>query len=236
MQTFFLIFFLMLGALNSFGEQTRKFTFYYAFTVRGIEPRQKIEIWFPAAHTDAFQSVRIVAVTGYLPLTKDKETKFGNTLFHALTPETIKGEYTFNVEYEVLRQEHIGLPRPGAEPHFIKASAKEVNEFLRPDKLVPISGKLAAIAAKQVQGQSGTIERAHALYNYVVSTMRYDKSGSGWGRGDAEWACDSKRGNCTDFHSAFISMASSQGIPARFEIGYPLPSNKTHGEVPGYHC
>ena len=66
--------------------------------------------------------------------------------------------------------------------------------------------------------------------------MHYDKSGEGWGRGDAVWACDSKHGNCTDFHSLFIGMMRSSGIPARFEIGFPLPEGKTEGDIPGYHC
>jgi transglutaminase-like putative cysteine protease len=66
--------------------------------------------------------------------------------------------------------------------------------------------------------------------------MRYDKSGEGWGRGDEVWACDSKRGNCTDFHSVLIGMMRSSGIPARFEIGFPLPEGKPEGEIPGYHC
>jgi hypothetical protein len=66
--------------------------------------------------------------------------------------------------------------------------------------------------------------------------MRYDKTGEGWGRGDAVWACTSKRGNCTDFHSLFIGMMRSSGIPARFEIGFPLPEGKTEGDIAGYHC
>jgi transglutaminase-like putative cysteine protease len=66
--------------------------------------------------------------------------------------------------------------------------------------------------------------------------MRYDKTGEGWGRGDAVWACTSKRGNCTDFHSLFIGMMRSSGIPARFEIGFPLPDGKTEGDIGGYHC
>jgi transglutaminase-like putative cysteine protease len=66
--------------------------------------------------------------------------------------------------------------------------------------------------------------------------MKYDKSGTGWGHGDTLWACDSKHGNCTDFHSVFISMARAEKIPARFEIGFPLPSDKHSAEIPGYHC
>jgi transglutaminase-like putative cysteine protease len=66
--------------------------------------------------------------------------------------------------------------------------------------------------------------------------MKYDKSGTGWGKGDTLWACDAKRGNCTDFHSVFISMARSQKIPARFEMGLSLPEGQNSGQIAGYHC
>jgi transglutaminase-like putative cysteine protease len=66
--------------------------------------------------------------------------------------------------------------------------------------------------------------------------MRYSKEGTGWGQGDAVWACDSRFGNCSDFHSLFISLARSQKIPARFEMGFSLPDQRGQGDVPGYHC
>jgi transglutaminase-like putative cysteine protease len=81
-----------------------------------------------------------------------------------------------------------------------------------------------------------TLDKARAIYDYVFTTMRYDKTGTGWGRGDVLYACDAKKGNCTDFHSLFIAMARSQGIPARFEIGFPLPPDKRSSEIAGYHC
>ncbi|MBI3194808.1 MAG: transglutaminase domain-containing protein, partial [Ignavibacteriae bacterium] len=56
------------------------------------------------------------------------------------------------------------------------------------------------------------------------------------GQGDAIYACDVKRGNCTDFHSLFIGLARASGVPARFVIGFPLPVDKVHGEIGGYHC
>jgi len=223
-------------SFSALAQQTRHFAFHYAFTVRNVPTGQKIEIWFPQAHSDQFQTVKIVSLKGDLPLKKTSESRYGNTIFHAIAPKAAKDEYKFNVEYDVVRQERIALPRNGSQPHLLKASAKETNGYLGPDKLVPVTGKLADIAEKQVQGHTGTMDRARALYDYVFNTMRYDKSGTGWGRGDAEWACDSKRGNCTDFHSVFIAMARSQRIPARFEIGFPLPANKNSGDIAGYHC
>ena len=50
------------------------------------------------------------------------------------------------------------------------------------------------------------------------------------------WVCDSRTGNCTDFHSLFISWSRANKIPARFEIGFPLPTERGEGQIKGYHC
>jgi transglutaminase-like putative cysteine protease len=86
------------------------------------------------------------------------------------------------------------------------------------------------------QGLTDSLAKARAIYNYVLANMRYDKSGTGWGNGDAIWACTAKRGNCTDFHSLLIGMMRAAGIPARFEIGFPLPPDQHSGVISGYHC
>ena len=65
--------------------------------------------------------------------------------------------------------------------------------------------------------------------------MTYEKQTPGWGTGDTLRACEVGTGNCTDFHSLFISLARARGIPARFQIGLPIPQ-KPEGEIPGYHC
>jgi transglutaminase-like putative cysteine protease len=227
----------LITPLCSSAEESRHFTFHYAFTVRNIQQGEEIEVWFPLAKSDSFQQVHIRSIISDMPLTRHREARYGNISFHALARASAKDEYNFDVAYDVVRREHVGLPRHGVNTRLVnKVSTKQASEYLGPDKLVPVTGRLADLATRQVEGKTGTLGRARALYDYVFSTMRYDKSGSGWGRGDAEWACDSKRGNCTDFHSLFISMARSQRIPARFEIGFSLPANKTSGEIPGYHC
>ena len=101
---------------------------------------------------------------------------------------------------------------------------------------MPIQGVIAELSAQQTRGIQDPLEKARAIYNYVVATMRYDKSGTGWGNGDAIGACTSRRGNRTDFHSLLIDMLRAAGIPARFEIGFPLPTDQHDRAVPGYHC
>jgi hypothetical protein len=79
------------------------------------------------------------------------------------------------------------------------------------------------------------LTKARALYDHIIDEMRYAKEGV-YGTGDANYACDSKSGNCTEFHSYFISLARSAGIPARFAVGAAIPSERDEGGVDGYHC
>jgi transglutaminase-like putative cysteine protease len=87
-----------------------------------------------------------------------------------------------------------------------------------------------------VKGRKTALEKGRALYDHVLDRMKYDKSGTGWGRGDAIYACDAKTGNCTDFHAYFIALARSIGIPARFAIGFTIPAETNEGKIAGYHC
>lgn len=227
--------FLVFASLAS-GQSTRHFTFHYAFTVKDVTPGQRARIWFPAAHSDDYQEIRVVAAKGDLPLKKTREARFGNELYYAESSKAKGGDLRFEVTYDVVRHEHVtlGSQRPRLENASLQS--KERKEFLGPDLLVPISGLPAQLAAQVVGTQTTELGKARAIYDYVFANMRYDKTGSGWGRGDVLYACDAKKGNCTDFHSLFISMARSQGIPARFEIGFPLPGDTTSGDIAGYHC
>ncbi len=56
-----------------------------------------------------------------------------------------------------------------------------------------------------------------------------------YGNGNSLYACDIGVGNCTDYHSYFISLSRTLETPARFHMGFPIP-NDSEGEVGGYHC
>lgn len=217
-------------------QAVRHFTFHYAFTVKDIPAGQRVRVWFPAAHSDPYQEVRVLSATGDLSLKKNKESRFGNEIYYAETSKAKSGDLHFEVVYDVIRHEHLtlGLAHPRLENASL--SKKESEQYLAADKLVPITGLPADLAVKVTTGKTAPLDKARAIYDYVFETLRYDKTGTGWGHGDVLWACDSKRGNCTDFHSLFIAMARSQGIPSRFEIGFPLPTDKTSSDIAGYHC
>jgi transglutaminase-like putative cysteine protease len=217
-------------------QATRHFTFHYAFTVKDVPAGEQVRIWFPSAHSDEYQQVRVVSAKGDLPLRKVHEPRFGNEIYFAEASKAKVGELHFEVVYDVVRHEHLtlGIARPRLENASL--NKKDNALYLGPDKLVPITGRPAELAAQVTAGKDSQLAKARAIYDYVFANMSYDKSGTGWGHGDVLYACNAKKGNCTDFHSLFIAMSRSQGIPARFEIGFPLPADKNSGEVAGYHC
>jgi transglutaminase-like putative cysteine protease len=227
---------LLLSAVVALAQASRDFTFHYSFTVKNVPAGQKLRIWFPAGHSDSFQQMRAITENGDLPLKKTRESKYGNEIYYAEIGKTKQAEYHFEVIYDVVRHERVTLGV--STPHLadVTLTSREKKLDLAPDALVPITGLPADLAKKVTDGQSGQLNKARAIYDYVFATMKYDKTGTGWGRGDVLYACDAHKGNCTDFHSLFISMARSQDIPARFEIGFPLPADKHSAEIAGYHC
>jgi transglutaminase-like putative cysteine protease len=226
----------LLFAVQVAAQSNRQFTFYYGFTVKGVPAGQEVRIWFPQAQSDLYQEVRVLSAKGDLPLKRTRESRFGNQIYYADASKASGRDLHFQIVYEIIRHEHLTLGVPHPRLQDASLSKKESQEYLAPDTLVPITGLPAQLAVQVTSDKKTTLEKARAIYEYVFANMRYEKTGTGWGRGDALYACDAKKGNCTDFHSLFIAMARSQRIPARFEIGFPLPGDRDSGEIPGYHC
>ncbi|HEY1858929.1 MAG TPA: transglutaminase-like domain-containing protein [Gemmataceae bacterium] len=209
-------------------RKSRAFLFTYSATVTDLPAGQTARVWLPVPPSNDDQDVEIVSKNLPGEAKIDKESKYGNQMMYVEARAGADGTIPLKVVYRIKRKEVRGAEKE-------KPDAVRVAMYLKPDKLVPIDGKpLELIKDKELpKDQTDT---AHLLYDVVNNHMKYSKEGTGWGRGDSVWACDSKYGNCTDFHSLFISLARAQKIPAKFEIGFPLPEKHGEGEIPGYHC
>jgi hypothetical protein len=180
-------------ALSAFAQDSRHFTFHYAFTVKNLPAAKRIRIWIPAAQSDAYQGVRVVSAKEDLPAKTKREAKYGNLVYFAEVSTSQQPELYFDIEYDVLRRERFGL-RNAAHLAPASLSTEEGQKDLQPDVLVPTSGLPAGLAAKVTQGKSQLLEKARAIFDYVFAAMRYDKTGTGWGRGDVLYACDGQEG------------------------------------------
>jgi transglutaminase-like putative cysteine protease len=220
-----------LGAILCAEPRERHFSFEYQARVPSTVSGDKIRLWVPIPHDDDYQHIASLQIQSSAPYHIAADA-LGNKL---VSVESNKPP-SITVRFDCVRKEHI---QPVAEPgNAAPLNPAERARWLAPDRMVPVDDTIRKWAGEVVsQAHAHTdLEMARAIYNHVVATVKYDKTGKGWGRGDIYYACDARRGNCTDFHAIFIGYARAMGIPARFSIGFPLPSERGQGTIAGYHC
>jgi transglutaminase-like putative cysteine protease len=220
---------------SSVAAPSRTFEFTYQVQVPASpDARASTHVWIPLPQADGYQDIRNLLIESPVTHTQGRDPEYGNAfaMFTPTAEQSAQG-YEVTLRFTATRHEHLVSL---TSSHPAGKSDPMLERYLQPDRLVPLNDTFAQLAKEHTVGATTPLDKARHIYDYVVSTMRYDKTGEGWGRGDAVWACTSKRGNCTDFHSVLIGMLRASGIPARFEIGFPLPEGKSEGDIPGYHC
>jgi transglutaminase-like putative cysteine protease len=221
-------------ALAFAGGPSRQVEATYIGQIDGIPAgAARLDIWIPLPAENSHQSLTAINVESPFPMSVQHDADFGNAYLYASISKPQQTSVTIKVRFQVERSEIRN--RSLAPIANWNPAPATVERFLKPDRLVSISPRIWKLSDKITAGQATNEAKAKAIYDYVVNNMTYDKSVPGWGNGDTERACDIKKGNCTDFHSLFISLARAAKIPTRFVIGFPL-KNDAKGTVEGYHC
>jgi transglutaminase-like putative cysteine protease len=218
---------------------SRRFEFTYHAAITNLPPQaRRVRVWIPVAGSDAHQAVKLEKVSAPAGWRLTREPEYGDRMIYVELHNPSSRDAEFTLKYLVTRREYSKGDFQQLLEHNSDPSPEpaRLRRFLEPDRLVPVEGQIKTLADRVAGGKQGPVEKAHAIYDYIFRTLRYDKSGTGWGRGDAVWACDARHGNCTDFHSLFIAMMRAEGVPARFAIGFPLAPSARDGTIPGYHC
>lgn len=208
----------------------RTFEFEYDVTVPPLpQGAGDVDLFIPLPTADARQKILSEDITSSVPGVVQTEPAYGNRFYHVSAPAN--GE-PLRVTLRVVVERRVARAR-AATPQ------EDLTPFLRENARVKIGHPVLEPMLEEVRAVAGpgaTPEKARAIYDWVVDNMEYKKVGSGWGNGDTFWACSERYGNCTDFHAMFTSLARTEGIPARFEIGFPVPEDRPEGQIGGYHC
>lgn len=215
-------------------ERSLTFQFQYAFELDKLPAdAKKVRVWVPLPRRDAFQEAELSLVEspGTLQFTQDKE--YGNRIAYCeLVRPSAQTPLRWRLVHTVTRREW----QSPVSPSDVSEPDAPASRYLKPDRLVPTDGFIKDVARDLGTSDQPLQRRTEELYRYVMRELQYRKDGTGWGRGDVAWVCDAKYGNCSDFHSLFISLCRTRGVAAKFEIGFPLPYTGERGEIPGYHC
>ncbi len=198
---------------------------------------KKVDLWIPIPPTNQRQTVKLLNEKELTAGRFTTEKTFGNHLYYqrfdaadAAPPMTVELDYDVEVREQTV----------AAAKQLISTSAQvpldEFAPYLRETTMIPFNGPIANLARTIKMPEGEPLRAGRAIYDHLVNTMVYNYLAPGAGKGNAVWACDSKTGDCTDFHSVFIGICRRRGIPADHVFGLPLPPETPEGDAKHCHC
>lgn len=221
-------------------------TFEVTTRVEVLKPRGEAHIWLPAAliHDTPFQRThanRFSAEGGTAKFSKDRPNALG--IVSATYPSNAKPVLMLTSQVS-LKNYAVDLSVPGRGQH---ASKEELDYFLQPSRYVPTDGIVKETALKATAGATTEMEKARAIYDWVVDNTFRDPKVRGCGRGDIRFMLESgdMGGKCADLNALYVGLARSVGLPARHvyglriaksDLGYKSLGVATDKATKGQHC
>ena len=197
-----------------------------------------LELWMPVVREDDQQVLDLKLAGSTVPTVVPLGTTGDRAAYVRVVDPA--GPVTLTQTGSVQRRE-VRAPRGAGPARLADIDAAAYAPALASTPVILINDEIRAIARREAGSRPTVMAKARALYDWVYDHMQYDKSVPGYGLGDIPYCLKVGKGNCTDFHSLFIALARTSGVPARWNIGFPLAygEGKGGGEsqpVQGYHC
>ena len=240
------------GAAPTDKPAQRKVEIRYTCEVSKLpEGAKSVNIWVPVAISDERQTVRLLNEDQLEGGRFTSDKQFGNRMYYrqyqgpfqsreddsgetvsAADGEPIKLEFVYDV---VVNEATVPEAKQLVSTKQVKPPA-EFAPYLGATRMIPIRGRLTQLASGINLPEGQPLRAGRKIYDHLVDTMVYNYLAKGAGSGDAVWACDSKTGDCTDYHSVFIGACRWRGIPADHVFGMPIPPDKPEGAIKYCHC
>lgn len=98
---------------------------------------------------------------------------------------------------------------------------KAVEVFLAPSAHIPTDGIVRQRAEEITRGKTDAIEKARAIYDWVIANTHRDFQVAWCGTGDVKAMIESGNlcGKCVDINSLVVALARAAGLPAREVFG-----------------
>ncbi len=241
---------------------TRSFQFTYSVDVESTGG-EKLELWIPIPKSNEVQTISNFTLnTNGLQHSIEVEEIHGNKYLYINDENGITKATNILMTFEVLRCEHQNMRYNNVDPRIYLGAYRTVPIGGVFEKIISDNNlsknNIRDIYDYIIEGMHyGKPKSVYDIYyndpwlspdekygmkqvgrdNVVNLYQKSKKEGSNYtfGNGNAIYACDIGVGNCTDYHSYFMSLDRTMGIPARFHMGFLIPSGRG-GKVGGYHC
>jgi transglutaminase-like putative cysteine protease len=108
------------------------------------------------------------------------------------------------------------------------ADRRELARYLEPTTLIPTDGVVKSTADQAVRGAATDLDKARAIYEWIVENTFRDPKVKGCGRGDIRAMLESRNlgGKCADLNALYVGLARAAGLPARDVYGLRLTKSE----------
>jgi transglutaminase-like putative cysteine protease len=206
-------------------------------------------VWLPAAliSKTPFQktlSNSFSAEGGTAGIVKGRADALG--IIAAEFPSGVKPVLTLTSRVAT-RNYAVDLSAYGTSGMASKQDRAELTNCLRSTKLLPTDGIVKATAIEITRGAKTDLEKARAIYEWIVDNTFRDPKTSGCGVGDIRFMLESGDlgGKCADLNALFVGLARAAGLPARdvygiriakSELGYKSLGTASESITKAQHC
>jgi transglutaminase-like putative cysteine protease len=171
------------------------------------------------------------------------DPKYGAGMVAAEWPAGVRPVFTHTSRFAT-RDIAVDLSKPGHAKPEDKAT---LARYTGPTDLMPIDGSVKELSSQIVKGKTGDLEKARAIYDWIVDNTYRDAKTRGCGTGDVKFMIENKTysGKCADLNALFVTLARAEGIPARDVYGVRVAGSalgyaslgKTGGDITkAQHC
>jgi transglutaminase-like putative cysteine protease len=186
-----------------------------ALTTR-VEPTFATKAWIPLPTFSAeeWQRPGTVSWTGNARTAERvRDPKYGAEM---LKVEWAADQQTPVVEVTTQVQTRSRAVQPG-QGSAAPLSDAERKKNLSATALLPVDGLVKETADRIVAGKARDIDKARALYEWMVDNTFRNAKTVGCGVGDVSWMIKTGNfnGKCADLNALYVAMARSVGLPAR---------------------
>lgn len=102
-----------------------------------------------------------------------------------------------------------------------RSDRSDMARFLAPSALIPSDGIVLETAQTITRGAKTDLQKARAIYEWIVDNTFRDPDTQGCGIGDIRYMLESKDlgGKCADLNALYVGLAHASGLPARDAYG-----------------
>ncbi|HNA69481.1 MAG TPA: transglutaminase domain-containing protein [Nitrosomonas sp.] len=112
---------------------------------------------------------------------------------------------------------------------------ENIKRFLQPTQHIVIDGAIRKLADSIIKKEEirSPLNKARAIYDWVIDHSQFDKNIRGVGKGDIKQITinDPMLGKSADISALFVALARAVGIPARQQFGLRIDESAIHHDL-----